>query len=162
MRSLIKLIKIIFLIVFIIIVCINISVFSSIYIEKSEYPKIFGYTYFEVLTGSMKNEINEHDIIIVKLDNKYETGDIVTYKSNNSYITHRIIEIEGNTLITKGDANNVTDTPIGKERIIGRVVKILSGAGIIIKVLTDKTMIVLSFAIIILLSYIASLCERRE
>ena len=53
---------------------------------------------------------------------EFKEKDIVTYKKDNKYVTHRIIKIEGDKVITKGDANNVEDPPINKKDIIGKYV----------------------------------------
>ena len=87
---------------FIMLCLINIFMISSVYILKNEILNLFGYTYFEALTGGMNEIIKEHDIVIVKNQGNYEIGDIITYKDNKKYITHRIIDIEGNKIITKG------------------------------------------------------------
>lgn len=161
MKIILKIFKTIFMIIFLILLVVNIILLTSVYVFKSEYPNVFGYTYFEVLTGSMRDEIKEHDIVIVKLNEKnYQIGDIVTYKGKSNLITHRVVEKNGNIITTKGDANNTNDEPISREKIIGKVVKILNKVGILIKVITDKVTIILVFSMILVFSYIMTLLER--
>lgn len=76
----------------------------------------------KVETGSMRDNINVGDYILICKKSNYKVDDIVTYESNGYYITHRIIEIDEDKIITKGDANNVEDSEITKEDIIGKVI----------------------------------------
>ncbi len=76
----------------------------------------------KVETGSMRDKINVGDYILIHKQSNYKVNDIVTYKINESYITHRIVEIDEDKIITKGDANNVEDSEITKEDIIGKVI----------------------------------------
>ena len=77
---------------------------------------------YEVMSSSMETQIHKGDYIIVKNTNNYKKGDIVTYKENDYYITHRIVEINGNKVITKGDANNTNDEEIDKNDIVGKYI----------------------------------------
>mgnify|MGYP004475117691 CR=1 FL=1 len=162
MKLILKLFKGIFFTLFVVLCVFNIVLFFSTSVLKNSYPNILGYTYFEVLTGSMRDEIKERDIVIIKLNSNYNVGDVVTYKTAKSYVTHRIIKIEGNKVITKGDANNTEDEPISKEQIIGKVIKVVGSAGIFMRVFTDKVVVVLLFIVVLVLSYILSLLEREE
>ena len=76
-----------------IVIILNLFSIISIHVFRKDYIDFFGYTYFEVQTGSMNPTIKVNDIIIVKIDGKYKEGDIITYKINDSFITHRIVEI---------------------------------------------------------------------
>lgn len=116
--------------------------FFSVKVLKKDYANIFGYAYFEVISGSMSPAIEKWDVIVVKLDTDYEVGDIVSFKSGDSFITHRIIEINGDTYVTKGDSNNTVDNPITKDRIAGKVVKVYSSAAAWIKVFTTPKVLI--------------------
>lgn len=116
--------------------------FVSIKILHKDYPNLFGYTFFEIISGSMSPTIEKGDMIIVKLDTEYNVGDIISFKDNDSVITHRIVEKNDNYYVTKGDANNTTDNPIKENQIIGKTVKTISQAFILAKVLmTPKVML---------------------
>ena len=107
----------------------------------------------------MRNEINISDIVIVKSQANYQVGDIITYKSKNYVVTHRVVKVEENILVTKGDANNISDEPIYKNQVIGKVVHKIEKAGIYIKVFTDIKVIILMFIIIMLIVFIMSEIE---
>ena len=109
---------------------------------------------YNVETGSMENNIHAGDYILIFKKGDYNIGDIVTYRKDNYYITHRIIEKDGNTFITKGDANNVPDEMIDFNDIMG---KVLISGGILNIVITYKYVFVSLFLGLYLLScYIRS------
>lgn len=114
----------------------------QIKILDKKYVNVFGYTFFEVATGSMSGTLDVGDIIIVKITKQIKTNDIIVYKKYESYITHRVIEIENNKIITKGDANNTNDEPIGKEDVVGKVVKVFKNIKILKKVLKSPSVLI--------------------
>ena len=118
----------------------------------NDYSSLFGYSAFEVVTGSMEGELEDSisvgDWIIVKYTNNIQLKDIITYEKDGSFITHRVIEEYNGTYITKGDANSGKDDPVSREQIVGKVVKILPNFGIIKKTIFNP---------IVLLSLIVSL-----
>lgn len=80
---------------------------------------------YEVETGSMEQGIHVGDYVLICRKNEYVVGDIVTYKKDDYYVTHRIIKsINGNKVITKGDANNTEDEEISIHAIVGKVILI--------------------------------------
>lgn len=103
---------------------------------------------YNVKTGSMEDKIHAGDyILIYKMDN-YNVGDVITFEVDDGFVTHRIIKINGDMLVTKGDANNTEDDEIRKDDIIGKV--ILSG-GILNIIINNKYALVgflLSFYLI--------------
>ena len=115
---------IIYAVISIVIVILLCSVTNRI-LSKENYTNILGYTFLEVVTGSMSGTIEIGDGIIVKLISEIKENDIIVYKKADNLITHRLIKIEEDRLITKGDANNVPDEPITKDMIIGKVIFII-------------------------------------
>lgn len=99
----------------------------------NEYSNFFGYSTFEVQTGSMADTINPGDWIVVKTTKNIKLNDIITYSQKGEFITHRVVETYKDSFVTKGDANNSKDNAINKSQIVGKVVKILPGFGIIRK-----------------------------
>ncbi|MGV3220034.1 signal peptidase I [Clostridium baratii] len=92
---------------------------------------LFGYKFYDVLTGSMSPTINPGSLIIVKEidDSEVKEGDIITFKgtSTSNLTTHRVVEvIEKNNNIkfqTKGDANDVLDPMlVDGNLLVGKVV----------------------------------------
>lgn len=121
-----------------------------------------GYTFYEIATGSMEPTLNVKDFIIVKESDKYSVGDIITYKEDNSYITHRIIKINGDTLVTKGDANNSEDKIISKSEVIGKVVKIIPKGGVIKEIILTPKIIFTLLVTLVLINLCFSLTKKED
>ena len=120
------------------------------------------YTFYEIATGSMEPTLNVKDFIIVKESDKYSVGDIITYKEDNSYITHRIIKINGDTLVTKGDANNSEDKIISKSEVIGKVVKIIPKGGVIKEIILTPKIIFTLLVTLVLINICFSLTKKED
>lgn len=140
----------ILIVIFGIILLISIYTGIQTKILGSKYANFFGYSTFEVQTGSMEEAIKAGDWIIVKLTQKVKLNDIITYRLGDEYITHRVIEAYNGKYITKGDNNSAKDEPIEQKQIVGKVVKILANFGIIRKVLFNPGVLV-SFMITLFL-----------
>ena len=140
------------LIVFLVLLAI-IFVKVKTMLSDKDYFEVFGYSVFNVATGSMEPVIKQNDIIIVKTQDDYEIDDIVTFRSEGSYITHRIINKISNSIVTKGDANNAKDVAITKEDIVGKVIHIYSNLGVWQKVFTTPKIIIMIFMTLILFDF---------
>ena len=108
-----------------VILCVYTFVMTDVL--KKDYVNVLGYSYFVVGSGSMSDAIEVNDIVFVKITKDVKPNDIVTYKSvDDIIVTHRLISIEKDKYILKGDANNVSDDPIEKDQIIGKVNLVIS------------------------------------
>ena len=67
--------------------------------------------------------------------NDIKIGDIVTFTSPRGLICHRVEEkysSEGhNYLVTRGDSNNTSDTPIEFSQVKGKVINVIPKAGVV-------------------------------
>lgn len=131
------------IVLFAIFLLISLYNFFQVKILGNKYSNFFGFSLFEVQTGSMHGTIEAGDWIVIKSSADIEIGDIVTYKHGNDFITHRIIESYKGTYVTKGDANNTKDDPIDKSQIVGKVVKVFHGFGILRKTIFNPIVILL-------------------
>ena len=124
-------------------VILLISVYNNLQVKVfgKDYSDFFGYSVFEVQTGSMSPEINPGDWIIVKTSKNIQLKDVVTYKQDGEFITHRVIGAYNGTYVTKGDANNSKDEPIDESQIVGKVVKILANFGILKKTIFNPVVL---------------------
>ena len=126
----------------------------QINIKGNTYTTMLGYSAFEVATGSMSNTIEIGDVILVKLIEPNEPvseNEIVVFTQDTKLVTHRIIKINGDQIITKGDANNKEDDPITRKQIIGKVVKIIPNVKMWKEIiLTPKVLIPSSISILLL------------
>ena len=156
-------ILIVIVIIFVLIIVIGIV---QTRILKNEYSSYFGYSFFQVATGSMSPTMEEKDIIIMNILNDEEKeelqiDDIVVFMQGRSFITHRITEISENKITTKGDANNAKDKPVQRKDIIGKVVTIIPKIGVWEKVLTSPEVYISIFVTMILWGVTLSYSTRE-
>ena len=150
------------LILITILIIIGIYYITQIKILKNEYANIFGYTFFEVATGSMSNTIEIGDVVIVKVTKDVEKNEIIVYKDGNNFVTHRLIENNGEKLVAKGDANNSEDKPITKEQILGRVICIIPKLGIWRKIFLSPEIIGLILIFMVLLGIVLQITSNNS
>lgn len=153
----------------ILLILVVIAIFFALYgffqlkILNKNYINYFGYTFFEVVSGSMSPTINTYDLVIVKVNEDVKNDDIITFYKDNTFITHRIIDYkDDNNILTKGDANNTTDKEITKDMIIGKVVYTIKEFGIIKRVLVNSKVMISLFITIILFSLAFSITNKKE
>ena len=102
--------------------------------------------FYIVSSGSMEPVLKVNDILVVRDGQSFDDlkiGEIIVFhrpEGGDRVIVHRIVEItedrNGDRIIrTKGDANPSsipgTDSPITKDKYIGRVVYVIPGVGFI-------------------------------
>ena len=126
---------------------------------KDKMPMPFGYGMSVVLSGSMESRLSVDDLVIIKATDSYNVNDIVIYQDGNSLVIHRIIEIDGDTVTTKGDANNTSDEPIQKSQIKGVLVYDIAGFGAVVNILKQPVFVILILAAAFLLT---ELSYRKE
>lgn len=115
-------------------------------------PMPFGYGMSVVLSGSMEDRLSVDDLVIIKAADDYAVNDIVIYQDGSSLVIHRIIEIDGDSVTTKGDANNTADKPINKSQIKGVLIFDIPKIGAAVHMIKQPVfMIVLLAAAIILI-----------
>lgn len=136
---------------------------SAIMFASSKTPNksLFGFRYYDVLTGSMEPEYSVGDLIFVKITDAADinVGDPVTFNpgaSSDSYLTHRVTEkIEdyqgtGVTCFkTKGDANDTEDPfVIDESRMIGIVKLRIPLLGYIIQFVQYHYILIIVFIVL--------------
>ena len=126
---------------------------------KDKMPMPFGYGMSVVLSGSMESRLSVDDLVIVKATDDYKVNDIVLYQDGDSLVIHRIIEMDGDTVTTKGDANNVADAPIHKSQIKGVLVYDIARLGAIVNFLKQPVSVFVLLAAALLLT---ELSYRKE
>jgi signal peptidase len=83
------------------------------------------YNMYVVRSGSMEPVINVGDAVVIgPLDGPFgdglQDGSVVTYRHGAELITHRVLSIEGDALVTKGDAVEDPDPwPVTRQDIRG-------------------------------------------
>lgn len=129
---------------------------------KDKMPMPFGYGMSVVLSGSMESRLSVDDLVIIKATDSYNVNDIVLYQDGNSLVIHRIIEIDGDTVTTKGDANNVADEPINKSQIKGVLVYDIAELGAVVNVLKQPVFVILVLAAAFLLTEFSYRKEKNN
>lgn len=128
-------------------------------ILRNEMPMPFGYGMSVVLSGSMESRLSVDDLVIIKATDSYKVDDIVLYQDGNSLVIHRITHIDGDTVTTKGDANNTADDPIQKSQIKGVLVYDIAGLGAVVNILKQPVSVFILLAAALLLT---ELSYRKE
>lgn len=126
---------------------------------RDKMPMPFGYGMSVVLSGSMEDRLSVDDLVIIKATDDYKVNDIVLYQDGDSLVIHRIIEIDGDTVTTKGDANNVADEPINKSQIKGVLVYDIAEIGAVVNILKQPISVIIVLATALLLT---ELSYRKE
>lgn len=141
---------------------VNVYLWNAKSLMGNSLPMPFGYGAAVVLSGSMEPTIAIDDLIIVAAQEDYAENDIVVYQSGSMLVVHRIIELQPDTVITQGDANNAPDAPVRKEMIKGKVVGCIGGAGSIARLLKSPAATVTLVAGSLLLSEMALRREKKK
>ena len=140
--------------------------FIQLNVQNKEYVNIFGYSILSTETGSMSPTIEVGDIIIIKIGDEIKKNDIITYKQDDVLITHRIEQIDGDTIITKGDYNNIQDEPIERSQVIGKVVHIFNNVEVWKQVFTDMhviiPMVITIILFIVMIAYKEKIGEKKD
>ncbi len=131
-------------------------------ILNKPYMNIFGYSFFQVKTGSMSGTIETGDIIVVKLTKEVQPNDIITYQKDKMLVTHRIIEKSETEIITKGDANNTQDEPITSDDVIGKVIYTLKNVEIWKQVFKTPEVYILVIITLSLFGITISIKEKNK
>jgi len=102
------------------------SSFDSWWQEKGDWYKEQGINKQTAETWPLKTGFDKGDIIIVSGRFNPIIGDVIIFNGNAKYpIIHRIIEVDEDTVATKGDNNSgqlSSEKSIDKEEIIGKAV----------------------------------------
>lgn len=88
------------------------------YVLKTDYPMA------SITSGSMWPVLKRGDLILIRgvaSKEEIELDDIIVYKNQKGFTIHRVIQLNEDTLVTKGDANNVKDEAIKYEDVIGEL-----------------------------------------
>lgn len=85
-----------------------------------------------ITSSSMWPTLKQGDIVLIKgvhAKEEVKIGDIVIYKNDSStmslgqsFTIHRVVKLNDQTLVTKGDANNVEDPAITYDKLVGKAV----------------------------------------
>ena len=134
-KKILAVLRAVFLIMVSLVVGIKIYSWNARSLTGNVLPMPFGYGGAVVLSGSMEPAIMTNELILVKAQESYEVGDVVVFQSGKMLVVHRIVAMDGNTVTTRGDANNTDDAPVEKALIKGRVFAHVPVVGAVVRVL---------------------------
>ena len=120
-----------------------------------------GYFCAIIGSGSMEPTAFVNDFLLIKSETSYRTEDIITYVSpQGSLITHRVKEVLDHGYIAQGDANNIPDEEISRQRVLGRMIFVIPRAGGVIDSVLSPAGITLLGCICLLLKLVQRI--RRD
>lgn len=125
-------------------------------------PMPFGIGVSVVLSGSMEPALSIDDVIIVKQTKDYGVDDMVVFNDHGTLVVHRIISIRGESIITKGDANNSADEPITSDIIKGKVIEVIPGMGKVLNTLRSPVVVIIVVGLAVLLMELSFKKEKKD
>jgi len=136
-NKIIEIIKYIIIAILSVILIINLYVLIQSKLHPGRIPGLFGYKPLIVMSGSMGNEMEVGDLVIVKdvPNTQIDKDTIIAYHdTDDRIVTHRVLEVivKGNERCfkTKGDMNNIQDDSVVCSNVIeGKYVKNYKGLG---------------------------------
>lgn len=117
------------------IIGLNVYLANANNVLGNKLPMPLGYGAAVVMSGSMEPTFSTGDLLLVRQSDQLQVGDIVVYQSGRSLVVHRVIGLDGDMVITQGDANNTADPPFEKGAILGTVAGRVPGAGVLVNAL---------------------------
>ena len=114
---------------------VNVYLTNAQLVTGNQLPMPFGFGSAVVLSGSMEPTFSTGDLIVVGECESVAQDDIVVYQLGSSLVVHRVIAVDGDTITTQGDANNVADEPIHRSTIKGTVLFWIPKLGDVVSVI---------------------------
>lgn len=133
------------------VVGLNVFALNASRLAGNAVPMPFGIGASVVLSGSMEPTLSVGDLLIIREQDSYEAGNVVVYQSGTTPVVHRVVSISGETVITRGDANNANDTPFPTAAIKGEVVAAIPLVGYLIWALKSPLGIIATLSAAVLL-----------
>jgi len=131
-------------------------------IAGNSLPMPLGYGCAVVLSGSMEPELSVDDLVIIKQTDTFNEKDVIVYQSGKSLVIHRVVSIDGDTVITKGDANNTNDSPISRDAVKGTLVCAIPYVGVITRAISSPIGVVCILALALILLELSYRRERKQ
>lgn len=137
----------------------NIYLWNAQSLTGNALPMPFGVGAAIVLSGSMEPALCVDDLIFVKAQDSYKVGDVVVFQSGSMLVVHRILEIDADTVVTKGDANNAADEEMDISVIKGRVVGHMDNMGGLVRLMKSP---VVSIGLLVGAVFLLERSYRKE
>lgn len=125
-------------------------------------PMPFGYGASVVLSGSMEPTLSAGDLLILAETEAYRELDVVVYQSGRMPVVHRVVAIQGDEVITKGDANNAPDRPLPLSAVKGKVICVIPMVGYLLWAVRSPAGILAIVVLAVLLMELSYRSEKQE
>ena len=144
-----SIIRIVILVVVAALIGLSIYSINASRLSGDALPMPLGFGLSVVLSGSMEPALSVGDMIVVVPQESYAEKDVVVFQTGRSAVVHRIISIEGEEIITRGDANDSEDEPISLSHIKGKVIIVVPFVGHLVNLIKTPigTVILLGLAV---------------
>ncbi len=162
MKIVFRVVNTILTIVLTVLLIINLWFLVSHFALKQNPPQFFGFSPLTVASGSMAPSIQVGDMILIKQSTDFAVGDVVTYRKDGTLITHKIVSVSGQTVVTQGTANMVSDAPIQSDQIVGTVVVVVPRLGMIFGFLRTPVGLLLMILLVIICFKLNDLFKTRR
>lgn len=163
----------------VLVITLAVLILVSVVMTKSgEVPKIMGYSFFRVMTGSMEPEYKVDSFIMVKETPPEDitVGDVISFYSSDETLgnmvnTHRVTAIDVNDghyyFSTKGDANALEDKYLTEDTdLIGRVVCHSYAMGMAVKLMANPLVffpaIIIPLLILVIMNVVSTVKTTKE
>lgn len=137
----------------------NVYLWNAQSLTGNALPMPFGFGAAVVLSGSMEPALSVDDLIFVRAQDSYKVGDVVVFQSGSMLVVHRIMEINGDLVVTKGDANNTDDGEMELSLIKGRVTGHLDNMGGLVRLMKSP---VVSIGLLAVAIFLLERSYRKE
>ena len=145
-----------------VVIGVNAYALNATHLTGNAVPMPFGIGASVVLSGSMEPTLSVGDFLIIREQESYEIGDVVVYQSGRMPVVHRIVDVSGENVITRGDANNANDEPFSIAAIKGEVTAAIPLVGHAVWALKTPLGTILAIAAAVLLMERSFRRERKE
>ncbi len=125
-------------------------------------PMPFGYGVATVLSGSMEPRLSIDDLVVIRQTDTVQPGDIVVYQDGGSLVIHRVMKVDGDTVQTKGDANNAPDAPITMDAVKGVLLWDVPGVGAAVRLFRQPVVIAALLAAMVILTERSYRKEKKK
>ncbi len=150
------------LVVIAVVLGLNIYRWNAKSLLGNELPMPFGYGMAIVLSGSMEPRLSVDDLVVIREADSVRPQEIIVYQDGDSLIIHRVIAVEGDTVLTQGDANNVPDEPITMDAVKGVLVLDFPGVGVVVRFLRRPLVMIPGLTAAVVLLELSWRKEKRR
>ncbi len=102
---------------------------------------VLGISCSVVLSDSMAPTLRIDDLVFIRRTKNVQKDDIIVFQEGSMLVIHRVVAVDGDTLQTRGDANNASDAPIHRDAVKGKLLFTIPGAGRVIRTLRQPWII---------------------